>query len=140
MKKTFFASLAALALAGCASYSELSRDVPAYARIDGGVKPIASYVVINNSYKLLGLLPLTTGNVWQGGAYDKRDEWNTTFFEDNCTLDANLASVKAALRECNTDRVCNIVNTLEEDSAWSCFLVNRRTLKTTCLICEPKAK
>ncbi len=138
MKKILILALGAIAFAGCSSYSELSRDVPAYARIDDGIKPIASYVVCNNQYKLLGCVPLCSGVPWQTGPYDSRSEFNFKWFSDHCTLDENLASVKAALRECKTDRLCNLVTTEDSSWMWSLFLVRMHTIKTTCLICEPK--
>jgi len=140
MKKILILALGAIAFAGCSSYSELSRDVPAYARIDDGIKPIASYVVCNNQYKLLGVVPLCSGVPWQVGPYDSRSEFNLKWFSDHCTLDENLASVKAALKECNTDRLCNLVTTEDSSWMWSLFLVRMHTLKTTCLICEPQER
>ncbi len=140
MKNILILALGAMAFAGCSSYSELSRDVPPYARIDDGVKPIASYVVCNGDYKLLGFVPLCSGVTWKSGPYADRDEFNARWFTDNCTLDENLASVKAALRECKTDRMCNLVTTEDSSWVWSLFLVRSHVLKTTCLICEPKEK
>ncbi len=140
MKKIMILSIGAVLLAGCSSYSELSRGVPAYARVDDGIKPIASYVVCNNEYKLLGCVPLCSGVTWQHGAYDDRSEFNARWFSDRCSLDENLASVKAALKECKTDRVCNLVTTEDTSWKWSLFLVRQRVLKTTCLICEPAQK
>ncbi len=140
MKNILILALGAIALAGCSSYCELSRGVPANANIDDDIKPIASYVVCNNQYKLLGLVPLSTGVTWKDGAYADRREFNAKWFEDRCTLDENLASVKAALRECKTDRLCNLVTTEDSSWMWSLFTVRMYTIKTTCLICEPKAK
>ena len=59
--KTFaMLSLAALAFAGCSSYSEIARwksDVPA----NDGEVPLATFVTQNFSYQLLGFIPLCTG-------------------------------------------------------------------------------
>lgn len=140
MKNILILALGAIALAGCSSYSELSRDVPSYARIDEGIKPVASYVVCNYQYKLLGLIPLSSGVPWKVGPYKDRHEFNFKWFSDHCTLDENLASVKAALKECNTDRICNLVTTEDSSWVWSLFIVKMHTLKTTCLICEPESR
>ncbi len=140
MKRIIVLSIGALLMAGCSSYCELSRDVPAYARVDDGIKPIASYIVCNNEYKILGCIPLCTGETWKQGPYDSRREFNARWFASNCTLDDNLASVKAALKECNTDRACNLITIEDSSWMWSLFLVRYRTLKTSCLICEPAKK
>ncbi len=140
MKNMIILSIGAVLLAGCSSYSELSRGVPAYAHVDDGIKPIASYIVCNNEYKILGCIPLCTGVTWKQGPYDKREEFNAKWFATGCTLDDNLASVKAALAECKTDRLCNLVTIEDSSWMWSLFIVRYRTLKTSCLICEPKEK
>ena len=137
--KKLISVFGSVALAGCCSYSELSRDVPAYAAVDGDEKPMASYVVVNVSYSLFGLLPLSSGETWKSGPYADRDLWNVSWFKDGCTLDENVRSVRAALRECKSDRICNLVSSANEDSAWSLFLVNRKLLRTSCLILAPKA-
>lgn len=122
-------------LGGCCAVSDLSDyTAPARVRVDGDVKPLASYMVCNHSYKLFGCVPLSTGVPWQGGEY--RD-WNVDFFDDHCTIDENLASVKAAAEKCGTDRVCGLVTTEDTSWAWSLFLVKHTELKTSCVICEP---
>lgn len=140
MKKTLFPALAAVVLlTGCSSVSVLSRNVPANASVAPGGKPVAAYEVHNTSYKLLGCIPLGSGVTWKEGAYDGRSRCNWTAFSDHCTLDENLASVKAAAREVGTDRVDSLVNVIDESSAWSCFLITCRSIKTTCLFLEPSS-
>jgi len=138
MKKTLLTSIAALAIAGCSSYSELSSDVPAFALVDNDETPVASYVVCNTSYNLFGILPLCSGETWKQGDIDRSNMHNTIWFKDHCTLDENIASVKHALSVAGSDRVSNIVSDQEESYAWSLFLVSRKTLKTTCLIVKSK--
>jgi hypothetical protein len=136
MKAKLFALLPVpFLLAGCCAMSDLSdHTMPSGVRVDGGVKPLASYMVCNHSYKLFGCIPLTTGVPWQGGP---EKDWNVKFFSDHCTIDENLASVKAAAEKCGTDRVCGLVTTEDSFWAWSLFLVKHTELKTSCVICEP---
>ena len=133
--KLFVLLLAPFLFAGCCAMSDLStHKAPAGLRVDGDVKPLASYMVCNHSYKLFGCIPLSTGVPWQGGEYK---DWNVDFFDDHCTIDENLASVKAAAEKCGTDRVCGLVTTEDSFWAWSLFLVKHTELKTSCVICEP---
>ena len=136
MKTKLIALLAApLLLSGCASMSTLSDyKTPAGVRVEDNAKPLASYYVCNHSYKLFGCVPLTTGVPWQGGKYE---DWNVEFFADHCTIDENLASVKAAAKKCGTDRICSLITTEDTSWAWSLFLVKHTEIKTSCVICEP---
>ncbi len=131
--------LAPLLLAGCASMSTLS-DYRAQAgvRVEDNVKPLASYYVCNHSYKLFGCVPLSTGVTWKGG--EDYNGFNTEFFADRCTVDENLASVKAAAEKCGTDRVCGLLTTVDTSWAWSLFLIKHTEIKTSCVICEPAAR
>ena len=142
MKTKLFALLVApLLLSGCASMSTLSDyKTPAGVRVEDNVKPLASYNVCNHSYKLFGCVPLSTGVTWKGG--DDYNGFNTVFFSDQCTVDENLASVKAAAAKaaaakCKSDRVCSLITTVDTSWAWSLFLVKHTEIKTTCVICEP---
>ena len=136
MKTKLFALLVApLLLSGCASMSTLSDyKTPAGVRVEDNAKPLASYYVCNHSYKLFGCVPLTTGVPWQGGEYE---DGKVEFFADHCTIDENLASVKAAAKKCGTDRICSLITTEDTSWAWSLFLVKHTELKTTCVLCAP---
>ena len=139
MKRLFWLVPAlASALSGCRAYCELSHDLPAFARIDGGETPIATYYVCNVSYRLLGFIPWTTGETWKSGPYEEYHDGGIRFFRDDCTLDDNLASVRHALAEVGSNRLGSLVTVIEENSAWSLFLMSRRVMKTTCLIVKPK--
>jgi hypothetical protein len=136
MKPTLFALvLAPFLLAGCSSVSSLSDyKHPSGVLVDDDARPVASYFVWNHSYKLLGCVPLSTGNTWKGGP---PDYFNVEWFADHCTLDENLASVKAAAKQCGTDRVCGLVTTEDTSWIWSLFLVKHTEIKTSCILCEP---
>ena len=128
--------LAPCLLAGCASMSNLSDyKTSSGVRVDDNVKPLASYSVCNHSYKLFGCIPLSTGVPWKGGK--DYNGYNTEFFADHCTVDENLASVKAAAEKCGTDRVCSLITTVDTSWAWSLFLIKHTEIKTSCVICEP---
>ena len=131
---------AALLASGCLSASNLSRNVPPTAAVDFGAKPVASFEVSNTSYQLFGVVPLMTGTTWKEGAYEESRRGSWELFSDRCSLDENLASVQAAAKEVGTSRVANLVNVEDEESAWSLFLVNRRTIKTSCLFLEPEGE
>ena len=83
----FGAALALSALTGCMSCCELSRHVSDAVRVDGDERPLATFMVANVSYSLLGLLPLTSGNTWQSGPYEDFACGGISFFTDHCTLD-----------------------------------------------------
>ena len=128
--------LAPCMLAGCASMSNLSDyKTSSGVRVDDNVKPVASYFVCNHSYKLFGCVPLSTGVTWKGG--DDMNGFNTKYFSDHCTVDENLASVKAAAKQCGSDRVCSLITTVDTSWAWSLFLVKHTEIKTTCVLCAP---
>lgn len=137
--KLFALLLAPVLLSGCASMSTLSDyKAPSGVRVEDDIKPLASYSVVNHSYKLFGCVPLSTGVTWKGG--DDYNGFNTEFFADHCTVDENLASVKAAAAKCKTDRVASLLTTVDTSWAWSLFLVKHTEVKTSCVICEPAAR
>ena len=128
----FLAFLASL-LAGCSSYTVIGK-VNSPCKTDDGVTPIAGIEVFNISYKLFGVLPISSGDTWKEGSYANRDQWNTTWFEDKATIDENLASVRHALKEIGSNKVVNLVNDTDSWSFWSCFFVKRTVVKTTCTV------
>ena len=73
--KATFIALAALALAGCSSYSEIARWNSAV-KVNDGETPMATFLTQNFSYQLLWCIPICTGVPWskeQGGG-DCMDE------------------------------------------------------------------
>lgn len=127
-----FALLAAV-LAGCSSYTVIGK-VNSPCKTDDGVTPVAAIEVFNISYKLFGVLPISSGDTWKSGPYAERDLWNTTWFEDKATIDENLASVRQALKEIGSNKVVNLVNDTDSWMFWSCFFVKRTLVKTTCTV------
>ena len=138
--KTFSAiSVAAIALAGCSSYSEIAKWNSKTTVNDGEV-PVASFVTQNFSYELLWCIPLCTGLPWTEGAGDDGivDEYNVRLFANEATMDNNLVSLNHALDLVGSHRITQL-KTVEDDSkAWSLFLVNRHEVRTQCLILPEK--
>ena len=142
--KTFVTlSVAAGALAGCSSYSEIAKW-ESKATVNDGEVPMASFVTQNFSYELLWCIPLCTGLPWTEGAGDDGivDEYNVRLFANEATIDNNLATLNHALDLVGSHRITQL-KTVEDDSkAWSLFLVNRHEVRTQCLILPdvPKGK
>ena len=137
--KTFaMLSLAALAFAGCSSYSEIARwksDIPTNA----GEVPLATFVTQNFSYQLLGVIPLCTGRPWTKGNDDVVDDFNVRPFADEATLDNNLASLNHALDVVGSRRIAQLQSSEDDSAMWSLLLINRHEVRTKCLILRPEA-
>jgi len=135
MKSTYITSfvvaLTAAFLSGCCSYSELKRDVGS-AKVEGRT-PIASYEVVNITYKLLGLIPLTTGETWKEGPYND-DVGSMSFFCDQASLDDNMASVRHACQIVGSDEIVGVTGRIDTYWAWSCLLCMKQVYKTSCVI------
>ena len=139
MNRIFFPVLAALAFAGCSSYSEIApweSDV----RINDGEKPIASFVTQNFSYQLLWCIPICTGLPWTEGRDLIKDDFNVSLFSNQATVDNNLVSMNHALDIVGSRRISQLKTMTEDSAAWSLFLINRHEVRTQCLILTPEAK
>lgn len=133
MKKLAVVSLVATLFAGCCSYTDIGHLRPG-ATADDGEKAVATVTVFNISYSLFGILPLESGTTWKEGPYKDRENWNWTFFEDRCTLDENLASVRAACKEIGSSRIENLVTDSDCWRFWSLFIIKRKVMKSSCTI------
>ena len=133
MKNLAFVSLVATLFAGCCSYTDIGYLKPG-ATADDGEKAVATVTVFNISYSLFGLLPIESGTTWKEGPYKDRENWNWTFFEDRCTLDENLASVRAACKEVGSSRIENLVTDSDSWRFWSLFIIKRKVMKSSCTV------
>ena len=133
MKKLALVSLAAALFAGCSSYTDIGHLKPG-ATADDGEKAIATVTVFNISYSLFGLWTYESGTTWKEGPYKDRDSWNATWFEDRCTLDENLASIRAACKEVGSSRIENLVTDSDSWRFWSLFIIKRKVMKSSCTI------
>ena len=134
--RKFLYAVAALALAGCSSYSEIARW-DSDTLTNDGERPVASFVTQNFSYQLFGVIPLCTGLPWTEGDDDIMDDYNVRFFADEATIDSNLLSVRHALdRAGGSHRISRLHTTVDDDSYWSLFVVNRHEVRTQCLILQ----
>jgi len=120
-----------LALVGCRSYNQLKQDV-GQVKVDGQT-PVATYEVVNVSYKLLGIVPLTTGVTWKEGPYEG-NTGSMKGFADECSLDDNLDSVRHACEIVGADKLVNVTGQVDEYWAWSLWTVKKRIVKTSCVI------
>ena len=134
--KTFSViSVAAIAFAGCSSYSEIAKW-NSNTTVNDGEVPVASFVTQNFSYELFWCIPLCTGVPWTEGEGDDWivDDFNIRLFANEATIDGNLASLNHALDLVGSHRISQL-RTVEDDSkAWSLFLINRHEVRTQCLI------
>ena len=126
-------ALAALAFAGCSSYSEIARW-DSTVDSDDGVRPVASFITQNFSYQLLFCIPLCTGLPWTEGDEDVMDDFNVKLFKDEATVDNNLVSLKHALDLVGSHKVMQLHTSIDDDYVWSLFLINRHEVRTQCLI------
>ena len=135
MRKLLYAA-AALALAGCSSYSEIARW-DSDTLTNDGERPVASFVTQNFSYQLFGVIPLCTGLPWTEGDEDIMDDFNVRFFADEATIDNNLVSLRHALdRAGGSHRITQLHTKIDNDSFWSFFVINRHEVRTQCLILQ----
>ncbi len=139
MKKLYFAAAAcAMAFfAGCSSYSEIAYWKSGV-RVNSGEKPLASFLTQNFSYQLFHCIPIATGVPWTEGDEDVMDDYNVEWFADKATVDNNIVSLRYALRKVGSNRVEDLVSSYDDSSMWSLFLVNRREVRTSCLIMPPE--
>lgn len=126
-------ALAALAFAGCSSYSEIARW-DSTVESDDGVRPVASFITQNFSYQLLFCIPICTGLPWTEGDEDVMDDFNVKLFKDEATVDNNLVSLKHALDLVGSHKVMQLHTSIDDDCVWSLFLINRHEVRTQCLI------
>ncbi len=133
MKKILALSVFAMLFGGCCSYTDIGRPATAL-KTDDGETVLANVDIFNISYSILGLIPFESGTTWKEGPYEDRERWNATFFRNRCTIDENLASLRAALKEVGSDKVVNLVTESDSWRWWSLFLVKRTVMKTTCTV------
>jgi len=131
--KSICLALAALAFAGCSSYSEIARW-DSTVESDDGVRPVASFITQNFSYQLLFCIPLCTGRPWTEGDEDVMDDFNVKLFKDEATVDNNLVSLKHALDLVGSHKVMQLHTSIDDDCVWSLFFINRHEVRTQCII------
>lgn len=137
MKHFLLAPAFAVLLAGCSSVTEIGY-LPKGCRTMDGETQLATVSVRNISYSLFGVFPIECGTTWKSGPYAERKKCNMSWFSDKCTVDENLASIKAALGEVGSDRVENLVTDVDSWGFWSLYLVRRKIIKTSCVVLTTK--
>ena len=139
MKQILFLVLAAV-LSGCCAYCNLDTNPPKAVSVGEGEKAIATFYVQNVSYLLFGAIPICSGETWKKGGVEHADDFDIDWFDDRATLDENLKCLDHACDIVGSHRIGCISHNINEDPFWSLFICNRRTIKTQCLILEPKTR
>ena len=139
MKQILFLVLAVV-LSGCCAYCNLDTNPPKAVSVGEGEKAIATFYVQNVSYLLFGAIPICSGETWKKGGVEHADDFDIDLFDDRATLDENLKCLDHACDIVGSHRIGCISHNINEDPFWSLFICNRRTIKTQCLILEPKTR
>ena len=135
MKEVICSVALALVFAGCSSITDINRIDSRDVRTDDGAQPVAEVAIHNVSYRLFGLIPISSGEVWKGRCrYANRDGRNTVWFEDKCTPEENLAALKAVLKEVGSNKVQNLVERTQTWSGWSLGIIRQTKETTTCTV------
>ena len=137
MRNILFGTIATVVLSGCCSYCNINTK-PTQTRTVDGEKVIATFYVQNVSHQLFACIPLNSGETWQKGGIEHADDLNLTWFEDKATLDENMKCLDHACDIVGSHRITAISHNINEDPFWSFFILNRRQIKTECLILAPK--
>lgn len=85
-------------------------------------------------------IPICSGETWKKGGVEHADDFDIDWFDDRATLDENLKCLDHACDIVGSHRIGCISHNINEDPFWSLFICNRRTIKTQCLILEPKTR
>lgn len=133
MKKSLLIPVFAAVFSGCCAYTDIGH-LKSSATAGDGERALATVSVFNVSYSIFGVIPLESGTTWKTGPSADQDWWNATWFSDRCTLDENLASLRAALAEVGSSRIENLVTESDSWRFWSLFIVKRKVMKTTCTV------
>ena len=137
MRKSLSFLLFAALMSGCCSYTDIGH-IKNPCGTDDGETPVATITVMNVAYSLFGVLPIESGTTWKEGPYaENHDSWNATWFENRCTLDETLASVRAALKEVGSNRIMNLVTDADSWRFWSLYIIKREVMKTSCTVLKP---
>lgn len=139
MMKNLVLGLLGVGLSGCCAYCNINTNPPKECMVNGE-KAIASFYVQNVSYRLFSFIPICSGVTWQKGGIDNSEDWEIDWFEDSATLDENMKCLDHACDVVGSHRIGALSHYINEDPFWSFFICNRRTIKTECLIFEPKKK
>ena len=135
MKKIIGFAALTLVFAGCSSITDVARINSEAVKADDGEQPIAEVAIHNVSYRLFGLIPISSGETWKGQCgYANRDERNTVWFEDRCTPEENLAALKAVLKDVGSNKVRNLVERTQTWSGWSLGICRQTKETTTCTV------
>ena len=135
MKIAFLFVMVALLLVGCSSYSEIARWNSPVA-INNGEVPLATFATQNVSYRLFGLIPISTGLPWTSGDGDVMYDFNVRMFADEATQENNFVSLKHALDRVGSHRISHLQVSEKDD--WSLIIMKCHIVNTKCIILNDK--
>ena len=135
MKMTFIFAMVALLFVGCSSYSEIARW-NSTATINNGEVPLATFTTQNLSYRLFGLIPISTGLPWTSGDEDVMYDFNVRMFADEATMENNFVSLKYALDRVGSHRITQLQVSEKDD--WSMIIMKCHIVNTKCIILNDK--
>ncbi len=135
MKMALIFAMAALLLVGCSSYSEIARwNSPV--TINNGEVPLATFATQNISYKLFGMIPISTGRPWTSGDGDIKYDFDVHMFADEATLENNFVSLRHALDLMGSHRITQLQVSEKDD--WSLIIMQCHIVTTKCVILSDK--
>lgn len=121
--KSLLPLLALLTLCGCATVKTARPDRPT--RSDGNHRFLATTSIENYGYYLFGAFPLIGGN-------HRKPNLNTTsLFQDNVTLQNNIAMLAEEAQRLNAADVINIKSEIDWTGSFSFWLIWRKTIYTS---------
>jgi len=135
------AAILTLLFSGCCSYVRIDTDLPPTSYIEGE-RPLAAFYTQNISYQFLGFLPFCSGVNWMDDdvPYEDANYWCIHFFCDEVSLDNNMMTLQRACKVVGSNRISSITHNINEDNLWSFLIFNRKVLKTSCFIMEPRSE
>lgn len=107
--------------------------------IEYGETAIASVTCRNTGYFLFKHLPICSGMPWREGLlkdWDPERDW----FDDHVNLDDNMDMLKLAAREVGSAKLTRVRSEVDNNSIWSFFLIERRSITTTAVILKNKTE
>ena len=135
MKMAFIFAMATLLLVGCSSYSEIARwNSPV--TINNGEVPLATFATQNVSYKLFGMIPISSGRPWTSGDGDVKYDFDVHLFADEATLENNFVSLRHALDLMGSHRITQLQ--VSEIDDWSLIIMQCHVVNTKCIILNDK--
>ena len=128
--------VAGIAVSGCHARCDITYRQH---EIEYGETAIASVTCRNTGYFLIGMWPICSGMPWREGLL-KDWEAERDWFDDHVNLDDNMDMLKLAAREVGSSQLTRVRSEMDDNSIWSFFLIDRRSITTTAVILKNKTE